>query len=153
MDPYLPPNDPHSSAEPPEELVYELLRRRVSRFYWGLGLILLALSLLSLTRPDWSDSLDISYLFFIFIWIGRNLRKGTVDSRTWALSCSTLLPIFFLYSCFVPHDLVRLAGFTLERSNPTHAALVITTALILASPLTLILGKNGRAAFSNDEKL
>jgi hypothetical protein len=142
--------DASSTSTAPAELMR--LRAFTGSYYRVLGWIDLISSVISLAIVYWTGHVAITFGFILWFWLGNGLKQGSSSARKWALSSSFVMMILLVIGLILPRISLKLAPWGIDYTHSAFLPLAGIALVVLAVPTVLLLGKNGRRAFTTNEE-
>jgi hypothetical protein len=127
------------------------LRTFTGNYYRVLGWVDLISSVISLGIVCWTGHVAITFGFVLWFWLGSGLKHGSSSARRWALTSSIAMMILLVVGMIFPGIGFKLAPWGIGHAHPAFFPLAGIDLVVLAVPVVVLLGKNGRRAFATNE--
>lgn len=128
------------------------LRAFTGNYYRALGWVDLISSVISLGIVYWTGHVAITFGFVLWFWLGKGLKHGSSSARKWALASSMVMIILLVVGLIFPRVGLKLAPWGIDLSHPGFLPLAGMGLAALAVPVVLLLGENGRRAFTTNQE-
>lgn len=142
--------DASSASTAPADLMR--LRTFTGSYYWVLGWIDLVSSVISIVIFYWTGHVAITFGFILWFWLGNGLKQGSSSARKWALTSSFVMMILLVVGLILPRISLKLAPWGIDQTHPAFLPIAGIALVVLVVPTVLLLGKNGRRAFTTNEE-